>query len=166
MKKIIILLTVTILSVGVCWTIFQSKPTDQKLKEFKVSDDFEEILEKPREASKELSQNQNYMFAYSGDYRYFQILNWEKGAVLGYRYLNQQCSLEFIIGNLDCSEVSFFTIPNVVSFKEITFDYSYYEGEILYNLPSDRTVLQFSTMGEDDSSKTYILENDLTVWEL
>lgn len=160
LKQLIIILVTIILSVGVCWEVFQSKPTSKSLQ---VSEDFDEDLEDARNFFNALSHEKNYMFYPVGDYRYFEILNWTKGPVFGYRYIAEENSLEFIVGNIDGSETTFFKIADIADFSEINKSSCYCDDEEnIFLYPSEtETSLQF-TVGE----KTYIIDRKLNVWDV
>ena len=154
------IIVTVILLVGVCWISFQSKPTSKSLQ---VSDSFDKDLEDARSFFKNLPQGQNYMFNYSGDYRYFEILNWTYGPVFGYRYVSEDPSLEFIIGNIDGSETIFFKIPGVTDFKEIEKSSGYCDedGNVYLSSSGTETSLQFTVEG-----KNYIIDRKLNVWDV
>lgn len=103
------------------------------------------------------------MFTQIGDYRYFEILNWTQGPVVGYRFVSKDSSLEFIVGNIDGSETTIFKIPDVIGFKEIekTSGYIDEKGNILISSSGSEKSLQF-TVGESN----YIIDRKLTVWDV
>ena len=103
------------------------------------------------------------MFNFSGDYRYFEILNWTNGPVFGYRYVSEDPSLEFIIGNIDGSETIFFKIPGVTDFKEIEKSSGYCDedGNVYLSSSGTETSLQFTVEG-----KNYIIDRKLNVWDV